>query len=94
MPLAVKAGRLAQTIYTFFKIPRTRVFRCTFEATDDGSSSGGGSSSGDACTVATTEQYVGANGLAISDDRTKVYAKTYAVTRMPSFNCARGLVGS
>lgn len=76
VPPAVKAGRLAMTMYTFFKVAQTRVFRCTLLK---GSAS---SEPQPECTVATAERYVGANGLAVSADRTKVYVNDPGAQRI------------
>ena len=64
------------TMYTFFKVAQTRVFRCTLLK---GSAS---SEPQPECTVATAERYVGANGLAVSADRTKVYVNDPGAQRI------------
>jgi len=73
--LTDKLGRAAQSTVMVMKYPMTRVFRCSI---DEG------------CTVASSQRFMGANGLAVSEDRQTVYVNDpgagmlYVMTRAAS----------
>jgi hypothetical protein len=59
-PLGVKLQRQLGALLTFFVVPVTRVFRCKVSAVPE-------------CVVATSSRFVGANGIAVSNDRTAIF---------------------
>ena len=65
VPLATKLRRAAHVPITALKVPLTRVFRCALPAI-----AGEGRAS---CSVASSTRFVGANGLAVSEDRGTVF---------------------
>lgn len=64
-PLRTRLERAAVAPIQLVKLPLTRVFRCTYSATS--------SAAPPRCTVASESRFVGANGIAISDDRRSVF---------------------
>eukprot|EP00928_Gymnodinium_smaydae_P065818 TRINITY_DN48908_c0_g1_i1.p1 TRINITY_DN48908_c0_g1~~TRINITY_DN48908_c0_g1_i1.p1 ORF type:complete len:412 (+),score=47.05 TRINITY_DN48908_c0_g1_i1:49-1236(+) len=53
-----KLRSLGTVLFTMFKVPRTRVFRCTLDSE---------------CVVASDQRFVGANGITASLDRQTIY---------------------
>ena len=64
-PLRTRLERAVVAPIQLVKLPLTRVFRCTYSATS--------SAAPPRCTVASESRFVGANGIAISDDRRSVF---------------------
>jgi len=67
-PLELRLKRALSSPLTFFKVPLTRVFRCTVST--------------QRCSVASSARFVGANGIAISDDRHTVFVNDAPAQRL------------